>query len=375
MRALFLSIAIWCGLAATAAAQPAAEQRLVFVMIDGLRWQEVFRGADSALADDPNFVKSDWAPVARERFVQPTERRHALMPFMTDVIAKQGILLGDRGNNSCARVTNDFWFSYPGYNEALTGKPDLRIDKNDFGPNPNTTFLEWLNKRPAYAGKVRAYASWDHFRDIINAPRSGVPVNDGYVPSGAPGLELADRLLADTASPWRTVRLDAFTMLYAQDGLARFKPRVTFISFGETDDFAHEGDYAQYLIAANRTDRFLRELWEGLQRDPDFAGVTTMIVTVDHGRGDTAEGWRHHSSARALSGVQKQQFPNGITGSEQSWMAVIGPRVRPAAAAAYTARKCADLNQLTATALTALGEDWRSYSADIGKPLDIFAKR
>ncbi len=378
MRFLVLALLSWLGLAASALAQGAPPQNVLFVMIDGLRWQEVFRGADPALAEDPQFKKSDWAPVAQERFVAPADRRAVLTPFLTDVVAKQGVLIGNREQDSCARVTNDRWFSYPGYNEALTGKPDSRIDKNDFGPNPNVTFLEWLNARPDYAGKVRAYASWDQFSDIINAKRSRVPVNDGYTPSGAQNLALADRLLADLATPWRTVRLDAFTHLYAQNGLASDKPRVTFISYGETDDFAHDGDYAQYLLAANRTDRFLRELWEGLQKDPAFAGRTTMLVTVDHGRGSALpDGWRHHYSPKAVSGALKQSalFRDGVTGSDQTWIAALGPAIVAGGGEKYTAKACAGLNQLAATALVALGEDWRAYGADIGSPLDIFSKR
>ena len=29
------------------------------------------------------------------------------------------------------RITNGLWFSYPGYNEMLTGAADPRIDSND----------------------------------------------------------------------------------------------------------------------------------------------------------------------------------------------------------------------------------------------------
>jgi hypothetical protein len=38
-------------------------------------------------------------------------------------------------------VTNGKKFSYPGYNEILTGSGDPRIDSNDKKPNRNVTVL------------------------------------------------------------------------------------------------------------------------------------------------------------------------------------------------------------------------------------------
>jgi len=43
-------------------------------------------------------------------------------------------------------LTNNHWFSYPGYNEILTGKADDdRISSNNKIPNPNKTILELVN--------------------------------------------------------------------------------------------------------------------------------------------------------------------------------------------------------------------------------------
>jgi hypothetical protein len=355
-----------------------SEQNVVFVMMDGLRWQEVFRGADPELAANPEYMKSAWAASARARFVDTVDRRAALMPFLHEVIEQQGVLIGDRDHGSCAGVTNDRWFSYPGYNEALTGRADARINSNDYPPNPNVTFLEWLNRRPGFAGKVRAAGSWDAFGRIINAERSGVPVNAGFASDGGgdPATRMLDALQADTAHQWDIVRWDSFTHQYALAGLRRHHPRAMFISYGETDDFAHEGDYAQYLISANRNDRFVRELWTALQADRFYAGRTTLILTVDHGRGNVAgDSWRHHYSPAALregTSPLRERYPDGIPGSDQTWMAALGPSVSARAADPYAGRACAGLDQLAATALTALGQDWRAFNAEAGIPLNIF---
>ena len=69
----------------------------------------------------------------------PEERREALMPFVWQVIAKQGQIFGNRDKGSDAFVTNHMFFSYPGYNETLCGFPDdERIHSNDNTPNPTS---------------------------------------------------------------------------------------------------------------------------------------------------------------------------------------------------------------------------------------------
>lgn len=354
------------------------DQRLIFVMLDGLRWQEVFRGADPELAANSEYMRSSFAKDVRGRFVDAPDRRRALMPFLSDVVARDGALVGNRDAGSCAQVTNDRWFSYPGYNETLTGRPDARINSNDFGPNPNVTFLEWVHGRPGFSSRVAAATSWDAFTRIINVERSGLPVNAGLMPLHGHDetAKTYNRLMGDTPVPWKGVRLDAFTHMAAMQMLRERRPRLMFISYDETDDFAHDGDYAQYLMAAHRTDGFLREIWETVQKDRGYAGRTTMLVTVDHGRGNLpGESWRHHYSGPALAAGTsplRETFPNGIPGSDQTWIGAIGPRVRAGEALPTQAGQCARSNQLAATALTALGLDWRAFDATAGAPLDVF---
>ncbi len=63
-----------------------------------------------------------------------------------------------------AQVTNGKAFSYPGYNEMSTGFPNDAIDSNEFGPNPNPTVFEWLNKFDEFRGRVAIYGTWNAIR-------------------------------------------------------------------------------------------------------------------------------------------------------------------------------------------------------------------
>jgi hypothetical protein len=71
------------------------------------------------------------------------------------------------------------------------------------------------------------------------------------------------------------------------------------------------GRYDQYLHAAHQVDVFLKELWETVQKHPQYKDTTTLIVTTDHGRGDPPRGWRDHGAK--------------VAGSEAIWIAVMGP--------------------------------------------------
>ena len=119
-----------------------AVRNVLVVTMDGMRWQEVFAGmtADLLTPKDGGVSESAKKKV-EERFGGATaeERRAKVLPFIWTTIAKTGQVFGDPSKGSDARVTNGLRFSYPGYNEILSGFPDSRIDSNDRKPNPNVT--------------------------------------------------------------------------------------------------------------------------------------------------------------------------------------------------------------------------------------------
>ena len=87
------------------------DPKVIVITFDGLRWQEVFTGADSTLINDPHFVSDPQA--TKEAYWRPTPeaRREALMPFTWSHIAKNGYLIGNRLKNSQMRVFNNKSFS------------------------------------------------------------------------------------------------------------------------------------------------------------------------------------------------------------------------------------------------------------------------
>ena len=237
-------------MAAERTAKPATEN-VMLLMTDGLRWQEVFGGADEALMTKENGGVTDVEGLKKTFWRDtPEARREALMPFLWTVVAKQGQVYGNQAKGSVAKVTNGMKFSYPGYNETLCGFADPRIDSNDKNPNPNVTVFEWLNRKPKYYGKVAAFGVWDVFPFIFNRDRCGFFIHAGYEPIEGkltPEMQTAQHADDETTRQWQAEPFDTFTFHTALDYLKEHKPRVFFLSLNETDGWGHEGRYDKYL--------------------------------------------------------------------------------------------------------------------------------
>src|SRR5260370_9596487 len=149
---------LWCALLlALTAFQPAARaqtasppktRNVVLIVSDGLRWQEVFTGADPLLLNEKNGGIWDKEQELRREFwrAAPRERPTALFPSLWTTVAARGQIFGNQTKGSIARVTNGLAFSYPRYNAMLTARPHPRINSNQFGPNPNPTVFEGLTR-------------------------------------------------------------------------------------------------------------------------------------------------------------------------------------------------------------------------------------
>lgn len=357
-RTLFLVITISIvsmrGLSIGAAEPPV--QNVVLITLDGLRSEEVFHGADQRLMTSDNGVKN--AGQCKTQFWRetPTERRELLMPFLwKQCLSEFGWIAGDGESDSKVTVSNGKYFSYPGYNELLTGRADPKVASNDKKHNANVTVLEWLHAKPEFNGKIAAYTSWDVFPFIINDKRSGIPVNAGWqkFEVGDPTrVAMLNMISEQIFHEWDGVRYDVLTTSGAIEELIARTPRVLFVSLGETDDWAHMGRYDRYLLAAQQNDHFIERLWNTCQGLPSHRDRTLFIVTSDHGRGIERDGWKNHSAS--------------LPGSDYIWTAAFGRGVKQTGLDKGGRFVQA---QVAATVAAALGQDFVSSHPDIHPPL------
>lgn len=357
MRPLLLLVSFFLNVSAWA--QPA--QNLILVTLDGVRWQEIFNGADSTLLFDPVYSrdtagarKAFWAPT-------PAERRTMLTPFLWNTIGKQGQLYGNRQRGSRMNVSNPHWFSYPGYNEILSGYADDRITSNDKIDNPNVTVLEFLNQQPGYQGKVAVFSSWDVIEAAVNEKRSGIPASSANEASHP--ITSTDSLLSDLTTLYPRefgdgVRADFLTYFTARQYVKQKQPRVLFLSFDETDELAHAGRYADHLRMIQSIDHYLADLWQMIQEMPQYAQKTALLITTDHGRGHTPKArWKDHGTKTA--------------DSYQIWLAALGSSVATSGVATPGEQSNGPVlfqNQIAATVAGLLGVDFKT-NHPVGPPI------
>jgi hypothetical protein len=292
---------------------------IIIVSIDGLRWREVFQGAEKQLINSRKYNSQDSAQRTKKYWAEDQqERRAKLMPFVWTMIAKKGQLYGNRDLGSKVNVKNPYWFSYPGRNENLTGYADPKVNSNDYPNDPNKNVLEFINQQPKYKGKAVAFASWDAVARIINRDRNGLLVNNPFEDIKGSNLTQAQKLANEIQHYEPQIwgdgeRLDANTYAIAKSYIIAKHPKVIYLDLADTDDDAHEGKYDFYLDAIHSIDGMMGSLWNYFQSDPFYKGNTTIIVMPDHGRGEGAQ-WTSHGSS--------------IPHSNDTWLMVMGPRVK-----------------------------------------------
>lgn len=342
------------------------DDRVVLITLDGARTQEIFGGLDETILkstlradqriEDQSVYKRFWAPT-------PEERRQKLLPFFWGTLmAKHGSIAGDRTRGSSVRLTNRHWFSYPGYAEILLGEAhNDTIKSNDPIRNPYTTVLEVIRERLNLPReRVATFGSWGVFNAIVEHSEGATFVNAGMEPftsantsasHGDAALRALDAAQSEAQPHWSDIRFDYFTVQAALAHLASARPRVLYLALDETDDWAHDGRYDRTLEAFARTDRYLETLWTWLQNQPDYRGRTHVLITTDHGRGDTTADWRDHSAK--------------IPGAEHTWIAFASPTM--SARGAWTNHPPLSTNQIAATIAKWMGVDWNALRPNAGR--------
>ncbi|HEX3934495.1 MAG TPA: hypothetical protein VHW43_07425, partial [Puia sp.] len=222
-----------------------------------------------------------------------------------ETIARNGELLGNRDYGNNANVENKYWFSYPGRSEAFIGYYDSAVNSNDYPDNPNTNVLEYIDKDPAFHGKVVTFSSWDAVARILNRHRNGMLVNiigedikGGNLTPAEKEANMAQHLYPRIFGSGE--RFDVATYQLGKAYLLANHPRVIYFDLGENDEFGHAGDYGDYLDAAQYADAMFSDIWATIQADPFYKNNTDLVIFPDHGRG-IGPGWTSHGSHVAHS--------------------------------------------------------------------------
>ena len=111
---------------------------------------------------------------------------------------------------------------------------------------------------------------------------------------------------------------DELSMYIARRLMQQESPSLLWITMHDID-IAHAGAYSLYMDAIRRTDRLCAEMWQAVQKEPEYAGNTTMFILPDFGRDADEDsggnGFQHHRT--------------GDAASRTTWMMALGAGIRP----------------------------------------------
>lgn len=302
------------------AQSPHKTKNVVVILIDGYRWQELFHGADFDLLNDKKYNPDDSLQRFKKFWSDNLDgRRKKLMPFAWNYIAKHGQLYGNRDLGNNVNVMNPYWFSYPGRAEILSGFVDTAINSNEYESNPNTNVLEFINAQKEYEGKVVTFACWGATGRCLHKDKSSMLINVPWENIQGDDLTeteiLANEMQHFIPRIWGDdERLDANVYALAKSYILARHPKVTYLDFGDTDEYAHEGKYEYYLNDIFNLDAMIEKLWNLMQQDKFYKNNTTFFIVPDHGRGVGPQ-WTDHGS--------------GTPHSNETWFMALGPDIKP----------------------------------------------
>lgn len=250
---------------------------IVFIAIDGSRWQDIFE------------------PSAPD-----------LVPVLHHIGNDEGVVVGTNPNVPIRASGPDF-VSLPGYTEMLTGAPSTCRDNSCI-----RTGIATVLDRAFEAGlTVAAFGSWARVERACTV---------------RPG-----RFFVSTGHEDGTYRPDEETIPLALDHLATAKPDLLFVSLGDTDEDAHRNDRDAYNRSLTRADTFVGSVRAALDAMGERGRSTYLFVTADHGRADnfTEHGEKYPESARVwlVASGPRIQARGGIASPYERRLSDIGATI------------------------------------------------
>ena len=233
--------------------------KIVLITVDGVRWQEMFEGADLRLHGGRRSS-------ARE-----------ILPNVYRYFVDEGSAFG---KDSLVATTGTMHISLPGYLEMTRGYSTVDCITNLCEPELKTTLLDFFET-------AAVFSSWDTIRKATTSNPDRFVINSGrnYRSTGHQQLGLRDVKDFVCHVGHDDYRPDQYTIAASFDYLEKERPQFLWVALGDTDEYAHDGNYKGYLSAIKAFDYFVGELIQSYDKN------TVFIITTDHGR---SADWRKH---------------------------------------------------------------------------------
>ena len=274
---------------------------VIFITVDGVRWQELFHGPDGLLAN------GDSAPI---------------FPYLFKTLVPEGFLFGNKDKGDPMYVANPTNVSLPGY-QSMMGGVTQPCSGNGCGQIGVETFPERLVRQLGVRREqIATFASWKKIAQAVEhapgATVSNAGMNDFTDPAGSDAeLVSLNANQRRESPPWSDARFDKYTWAQAMRYLKLRHPRFLWISFDDSDEYGHRDEYANLLKVLRQYDGWLGDLDQTLRGMGDYGKNTALVITTDHGRGSGFD-WTDHNSGLPdsrfiwLYGRAPGKMPDGI---------------------------------------------------------------
>ncbi len=248
-------------------------ETVVIIAVDGVRWQELFLGADPDRVNDGI-----------------SEARNLELKNLSRLSTHEGAIMGGRPESRFS-VNGPSYMSLPGYTQLFSGRAATPCRSNYCARTKTPTLFDAVAEQYGPENAV-VISSWPELERAAVSDAEHAWVSAGRN-AGAGRDELARRGVrrelsaASVVSPKPGLgdyRPDAYTGEVALAALRELEPHLMFIGFGDTDEYAHYNNYRAYLEALEHFDawlgRFLSEADELRAR----GRKVSWFITTDHGR-------------------------------------------------------------------------------------------
>ena len=320
---------------------------VVVVTVDGVRWEEVFRGVDPALGAAYGLREHELIDA------------RSLVPNLAGLISGYGAAFGAPEVGTEMRASGPNFVSLPGYTELFTGRGPSTCRDNACGATTEPTVIDDLTARFGCSPEGAAViTSWPDIGRVaamrpdcstMSSGRHGGFHLERFRATSAAAARFDADARADPYPGQGDFRPDHLTGAQAVAYLERYEPRFMFVGLGETDEYGHRADYRGYLGALTEADRWVGAIAQSLSRLAMRGRRTALFVTADHGR---AKSFVNHGAA----------YPE----SARVWLVAAGTEIAPRGFPAPTRpRRLADVIP-TARHLLGLSPD---HSARAGQAL------
>ncbi|WP_299821123.1 sulfatase-like hydrolase/transferase [uncultured Pontibacter sp.] len=229
------------------ASKPFRTEHVVIVVIDGPRYSET------------------WATTP------------GLIPFMSGTLKGRGAFFADFQNDA-------YTYTNSGHVAITTGVNQEIDNYGDELPANPSYFQQWLKATGKPATAAWLVMSKDKLHILANTQDS--TWHNQFQPSVNCGVN----------GPGTGYRADSLTIVEATRILSQHKPNLMLINLMEPDGYAHAGNSAYYLRSISRSDTYVKQLWDYLNKSSFYKNKTTLLITNDHGRhlDGVDGGWMEH---------------------------------------------------------------------------------